>query len=100
MFIELGFIAIGLTLVLQLCGTVWWAGNMNSRVKTLEDKVAVIASLPERLARLETVAQTLVQTSQRTDTAVQTVKDFMLAQSNAESSRLKQLVEGLDLDKQ
>lgn len=94
MFIEIGLIAVFFMLIVQGGIMVFWAGNMNSRVKTLEDKVASVASLPERLARLETVTQTLVQTSQQTAQNVEAMKTYILAHDGT-PKHLKQMVEGV-----
>lgn len=78
---------LGVTVIINLCGSVWWAGNMNARVKSIEEKISQVQLLPERMARLETVVQTLVQTSQNTGASVAVIKDFLI---QAETQRLKQ----------
>jgi len=93
MDIELGVFGIGTTVLINIFGTIWWAGNMNSRVNNLETEMGKVATLPERIARLEANTQTLIATSQSTEVAIHTVKDILIAQGHAENNRLKQLEE-------
>lgn len=110
MTFEMAMLSLAFTVVVNLCGSVWWAGNMNARmkkveddmrglsalpeiaarVKNLEEKIGQVALMPERMARIETVVQTLVQTTQNTGASVAVIKDFLIT---AETTRLKQAVD-------
>lgn len=91
--LEVGLIGIGITVLVHFAGTIFWAGNMNARVRNLEKEIDHVSKLPERMAGLEAVVQTLVSTAQSLDKNVNTVKDFLIAQGHNENRHLKQLIE-------
>lgn len=82
---------------MHLLGTVWWASSMNTRMKHLEDKTRAVDELNVKMASLETTVNILVQTTQQTNTAVNTLKDFILTSTQYEAHRLKQKIHGEDL---
>ena len=86
------YMALGFTILVHLLGTVWWASSMNTRMKHLEDKTRAVDELNVKMASLETTVNILVQTTQQTNTAVNTLKDFILTNTQKEAHRLKQRI--------
>lgn len=90
------YFALGITILVHLFGTVWWASSMNTRMKHLEDKTRAVDDLNVKMASLETTVNILVQTTQQTNTAVNTLKEFLLTNAQKEAQRLKQKIHGGD----
>ena len=90
------YFALGLTILVHLFGTVWWASSKNTRMKHLEDKTRAVDDLNVKMASLETTVNILVQTTQQTNTAVNTLKEFLLTNAQKEAQRLKQNIHGGD----
>ena len=60
----LGLIA---AVVLQACGLVWWGAHIDQRMTAVEERVAVMASTRETIARLDERTAGLVTTVDRID---------------------------------
>jgi hypothetical protein len=58
-------VGIVITLLLQGGAAVWWAARMDSRVSTLETRVAPIAATLETVARLDERTTSMAKASDR-----------------------------------
>lgn len=65
--IEWGAAALGVTILIQTAGIVWWASRIDQRVSTVEQKVTATAAAGETLARLDERTRFLVTTIDRLD---------------------------------
>lgn len=96
MNVELWLIGFALTIMGHIATFVWWAGNMNSRMKHLEDTVNTFSAMPERMARMETQVSMVLSTTQETNKSVHALKDMMVVQLQQDNKRLRQQYEGTD----
>lgn len=54
-------VALLLAMVIQTVGIVWWAATLTGRVAELEQKVATLQPASERLIRLETRFESVLE---------------------------------------
>lgn len=71
-------IALVLTILIQTGGAVWWLSSLNSRVSSLEEKITVFSSQPERLVRVETQVEALTKTVDRIERKIDRALDGKL----------------------
>lgn len=74
--IEWGALALGLTILVQTAGIVWWGAKLDQRVSSVEARMVSNASAGETIARLD----------ERT-AAMQTSIDRIYTQLEADQSR-------------
>lgn len=90
------YIALGIAILVHIVGTVWWASDMNTRMKHLEERTKSVDDLNIKMAKLEVVTQQLVNMTQSTNAAVQTIKDFLI--NKGEGSEAHRQLKQLSLD--
>lgn len=54
-------VALITALIIQTAAAIWWASGVEARVKVLEAQLITFAPQPERLARVETKIETVLQ---------------------------------------
>ena len=65
--VEWGAAALGLTLLIQTAGIIWWGAKLDQRVASVEQKVAASSSDGQTIARLDERTSAMLTTIDRID---------------------------------
>lgn len=73
--IEWGALALGVTILVQTGGIIWWGAKLDQRVSSVEARMVSNASAGETIARLDERTASMLTTIDRIDRRVSATED-------------------------